>query len=461
MRLGLIAAGVLLSACSGAAPPEPMDPSEIAPEVTEQTPDRFYSDTTAVGPVDDGWLADFGDPYLEELVAEAMRNNFSLRSAAAQLSAAAAAARQADRRLEPVMTFALGGSETTGSSPLPTSGASLDVSWELDVWGRIAAGQAATLADFQTVAATYEYARQSLAAQTAKAYFLSTEAWIQLRVADTTAANFRRIQQLVQDRLDQGQASEQDLRLSRADAASAEDALRAAQGAYDDAKRSLELILGRYPAARIEVPVEFLAAPGPVPAGLPSELLQRRPDVVAAERSVAAAFARTDEAEAARLPRLALTTSVGTATDGFLEALNPANTVFSVGANLVAPILDQGGRELQVEIATAEQEAAVADYGQVGLKAFQEVESALQQDQLLAEREAFLQTAFEDNAEAVRLAGVQYEVGAIDMLSLLQIQTREFQSKSGLVRIQSTRLANRVNLHLALGGSFEEVDPQP
>ena len=89
------------------------------------------------------------------------------------------------------------------------------------------------------------------------------------------------------------------------------------------------------------------------------------------------------------------------------------------------------------------------------------VESALQQEQLLGEREAFLQTAFEDNAEAVRLAGVQYEVGAIDLLSLLQIQAREFQSQSALIRIQSTRLANRVNLHLALGGSFEVVEPEP
>jgi NodT family efflux transporter outer membrane factor (OMF) lipoprotein len=438
-----------------------MDPGEIAPEVTEQTPDRFYADTTAIGPVDDGWLASFEDPYLDELVAEALRNNFSLRGAAAQLEAAAAVARQADKRLEPIVSLALGGSETTGSSPLPTSGVSLDVSWELDIWGRIAAGQAAALADFQTAAATFEFARQSLAAQTAKAYFLATEAWLQLQIADTTAANFRGIRGLVEDRLAEGQASQQDLRLSSADEASAEDAVRAAQGAYDDAKRSLEILLGRYPSAQIEIPRAFIPVPGPVPAGLPSELLQRRPDVIAAERTVAAAFARLDEAEAAKLPRLSLTSSVGTATDDFLEALNPANAVFSIGANLVAPILDQGGRELQVEIATAEQEAAVADYGQVGLRAFQEVESALQQEQLLAERESFLQSAFADNAEAVRLAGVQYEVGAIDLLGLLQIQAREFQSQSTLIRVQSTRLANRVNLHLALGGSFEMADPEP
>ena len=115
-RFSALGAASLLAGCSGAAPPEAMDPSEIAPEVTEQTPDRFYSDTTAIGPVDDGWLLSFGDPYLEELVVEALRSNFSLRSAAAQLNAAAAAARQADRRLEPVMNLALGGSETTGTS---------------------------------------------------------------------------------------------------------------------------------------------------------------------------------------------------------------------------------------------------------------------------------------------------------------------------------------------------------
>jgi NodT family efflux transporter outer membrane factor (OMF) lipoprotein len=252
-----------------------------------------------------------------------------------------------------------------------------------------------------------------------------------------------------------GQTSEQDVRLTRADVASIEDAVRNLEGAYEDAQRGLEVLLGRYPAAEIEIPLEFIEMPGPVPVGLPSELLQRRPDVISADRRVAASFARVDSAQAAKLPSLTLTGSLGTASDDLGGALDPANVIWNLGANLLVPILDQGGRELGVEITTAQQEAAVADYGATGLRAFSEVESTLTQENVLADREGFLERSVEDNREAYRLAEVQYNVGAIDQLSLLQIQTRVFSAESQLVSIQGARLTNRVDLHLALGGSFE------
>jgi outer membrane protein TolC len=197
--------------------------------------------------------------------------------------------------------------------------------------------------------------------------------------------------------------------------------------------------------------------PPTVPAGLPSSLLERRPDLVAAERRVAAAFARTDEAQAAKMPTLALTGSVGTASTDLLETLNPANLIWQTGAAFVAPLLDQGGREAQVEIATAQQEAAVASYGAVALTAFSEVESSLANGAFLTERERLLQIAVNENQSAVQAAEAQFEVGAIDQLSLLQIQTRLFSSQAALIRIQSGKLTQRVNLHLALGGSFEDT----
>lgn len=457
-----LAALLALQACHSSTPPE-LTPGEISPELAEQIPASFYSDTTSAGPYDGDWIVAFGDSGLVATVDQALRNNFGLRQAAANLEAAAAVARQADKRLEPIVALSLpgavggGGGTETGA----TFGASLDLAWEVDVWGRISSGQAAALADFQAAAAAYDGARLSLAAQTTKAWFLATQAWKQLQIADSTAANLRGLLDLTLTKQEIGQASEQDVRLTRADLASAEETATNLQGVYRDALRSLEVILGRYPAAQIEVPREFLPVPPPVPPGLPSEILERRPDVVAADRQVAAAFSRVDSAKAARLPRLSITASVGGASDNLGDALNPANAIWNVGANLLVPIFDQGGRQLGVEVTTAQQKAAVAEYAATGLGAFREVESALDQEGLLREREEFLRQAVEDNAEAYRLAQVQFDVGAIDQLNLLQMQTRLFQSESQLVTVQGSRLANRVNLHLALGGSFEVAMQEP
>ncbi len=457
-RMRLLAMVIIFATVSACSAGQAYDTQPPPPEVAEQVPERFYADTTALGPVDDGWITSFDDDVLVTVVNEAMRNNLNLRSAAAQLEAAAASARQAGRRLEPVAALSLGGA--TGDTPQlqeTTWGTSLDVAWEVDLWGRIRAGQSAAQADFQAIQADFEFARQSLAAQTAKAWFLATEAWRQLQIADTTAANLRGILALTEERERVGQATAQDLSLTRADLANAEDAVQATESAYQDARRGLELLVGRYPAAQIEVPTEFAQMPPRVPAGLPSSLLERRPDMVAAERRVAAAFARTDEAQAAKMPTLALTGSVGTASTDLLETLNPANLIWETGAAFVAPLLDQGGREAQVEIATAQQEAAVAAYGAAALTAFSEVESSLANEAFLMERERLLQTAVDENLSAVQAAEVQFDVGVIDQLSLHQIQTRLFSSQSALVRIQSARLTQRVNLHLALGGSFEDT----
>jgi NodT family efflux transporter outer membrane factor (OMF) lipoprotein len=347
------------------------------------------------------------------------------------------------------------GDQGTDAGTSAFFGTSLDVAWEADIWGEISSGQAAALADFQAARATFEGARLSLAGQVTKAWFLATQVWRQLELTRATRDNLQGVLDLTLERQRIGQASEQDVRLTRADVASVEDAVRNLEGAYEDAKRSLEVLLGRYPAAEIEVPLEFIEMPGPVPVGLPSELLQRRPDVIAADRRVAASFARVDSAQAAKLPSLTLTGSLGTASDDLGGALDPANAIWNVGANLLVPILDQGGRQLGVEITNAQQEAAVADYAATGLRAFSEVESTLMQESVLADREGFLEQSAADNREAYRLAEVQYDVGAIDQLSLLQIQTRVFNAESQLVSIQGARLTNRVDLHLALGGSFE------
>jgi outer membrane protein TolC len=207
----------------------------------------------------------------------------------------------------------------------------------------------------------------------------------------------------------------------------------------------------------METAKEFVPVPPPVPAGLPSDILLRRYDIVAAERRVAAAFQGVEAARLAKLPSISLTAGGGAASNGLSELLGSSPGFFDVGANFFQPIYQGGAIEAQIEIQTAQQEQALAAYGQNVLVAFGEVETALTNEVLLAEREQFQQAVVGDNAEAVRLARRQFEVGRTDLLSVLQIQNRELAARSALIRLENARLEQRINLHLVLGGSFEEL----
>ncbi len=212
--------------------------------------------------------------------------------------------------------------------------------------------------------------------------------------------------------------SQVDLNVSRADVARAQERVARNQGNLEEAVRSLEVLLGRYPAAELNVANQLAPMPGPVPAGLPSELLERRPDLVARDRQVAAAFNRAQAARAARLPSLSLTGVLGGASSSLLNLLNPSNIAWSLGANLLAPIFDGGRHQADVDISTAQQEQALAAYASTALKAFQEVETAIANEQILQVREDHLTSVVGELAEAVRITELRYNEGEIDLLSL-------------------------------------------
>jgi outer membrane protein TolC len=229
--------------------------------------------------------------------------------------------------------------------------------------------------------------------------------------------------------------------------------------AIQQALRALEALAGRYPAAALRVPAQLATLPGPVPAGMPSELLERRPDVVAAERRVAAAFYRVEEAKAARLPRISLTASVSSISSDLFVLKDRDNPVWSVGASLTAPLFLGGQLQAQVETRTAEQKQALAEYGRVGARAFGEVENALSTAFVLEDREVILRQAVAANARALELANVRFRVGSGDQRAVQQQSLALHAARTALLRVQAERLVQRVNLHLALGGSFETGTP--
>ena len=425
------------------------------PDVAE----TWASAQESVGDVKVGWVDAIGDETLSALVREAQVNNKNLQAAAANVERSWALARQAGAALQPNVNLAAGGAQSGGVSGAGQGGGNanlgLQVNWELDVWGRIRSGQQAAAASAEAAEADYLFSQYSLAAAVARAYFLSIEAGVQTDVARETVDALKETNRIVNAQYREGLASSQDLALAQSDLASAEANLTAVEGSKRDALRALEVLLGRYPAADLNVRNSLPATPPTPPAGLPSELLERRPDIIAAERQVAAAFNSLDQAKAARMPTISLTSNIGGSSNQLANLLDPANVAWTVGGNLLAPLFDGGARQSQVEISTAEQQQAVAAYGQSALQAFQEVESGLDQSVVLKQQEASLKDAAAKANEAYRSASLRHKEGETSLLDVLVIQQRVFSADSNRVSIERARIEQWVNLNLALGGSWE------
>lgn len=463
-----IAAALLVGGCA-LAPPPPVDEvrKQALPNVVVPARYAAGAETPATAPpatapsaptpaatVTAGWLATFHDPALASLVQEALAYNVDLKVAQARVEQAAGYLRVAGAALYPqVNLLGRGGGKMSDSSGL--SGIGLFANWELDLWGRVRAGQAFAQAQYDAARLDTEYARQSIAALTAKGWFLAIEARQQLAQATAMRESAVKLADLARERARVGPGNEYDVALAEASVASLRDTERNLDAAWRQALRGLETLAGRYPGATLAVPAALGPWPGDVPVGLPSELLERRPDVIAAERRVAGAFYRTEEAKAARLPRITLTASVTSISSELFLLQNHDNPVWSLGAGLLQPLFLGGQLQGQVEVRTAEQQQAVAEYGRTGARAFAEVEDALSNGFALADRETLLAVAVRENARALELAGVRYRVGAGDLRAVQQQQLALYASQVALLRVQAERLVQRVNLHLALGGGFE------
>ena len=462
----VVALAVCLLPCACGAPAEPPPPLERAPTPVRGTfaeADRAEPPAAGepaakdAGRVTDDWLATFGDARLSALVDEAQRNNPDLAAAVARRDRALAQAGFADSAFAPKVDAAFGASRRdsgTPAGPADRFDLGLSISWEIDVWGRIAKASAAAAADVVAAAADLEYARQSIAARTAQAWFLAIAGREQIALEQSLVAQRERLLRITGSRVEVGEAKPTDLDLAEGQTAAARDAVLAARGGVDAALRSLEALLGRYPAADVETGASLPPLPPPPPVGLPSELLERRPDVVAADRRVAAAFQRVGAAKAAKLPRVALTAGGGTASGDLSSLLDPKQAVWNLGANLLGPLFDGGEREAQVRIAQATEQEALATYVKVAQRAFLEVETALGNERVLRAREVELADAARRLLRARDAAEARYAEGEASILDVDQIHTDHARAARALLQVRQELLQQRLNLHLALGGSF-------
>lgn len=460
-RLGMVVIATLVVGCTVLPPESRIGDAGVAPGAWTAT-------KAGKAGIDDDWVDRFGSKDLRKLVAEAYASNPNLQASAARVERASAVARGAGAAARPQINAAVQSSRDKrnfigfpgggGSIINNAYGTSLNLQWEIDLWGKLRAGEQASVADLQAEGFTYRGARASLAAQVVRGWLLLAETNEQIQLAERAVKVRKDTAELIRGRFelaaeDAGATASQ-LRLAETDVATAEASLAQRRGDRDQAQRQLEILLGRYPSADIVGSASLPKVPRTPPAGLPSELLLRRPDILAAERRLAGAGKREDEANLAFYPSFSLTGSGGSSTDQLRNIFDSNFGVWSILGQASQPILNGGALKSQRDTRTAEEKEALANLQQTVLQGFGEVETALAADRFLAEREKSTGEALRIAEDGAESSAVDFELGTGDVLTLLASQNRQIELAAQRLTLRRLRLDNRVNLHLALGGDY-------
>ena len=469
--------------CS-AVDPAPPALETPAPAAYDEAP--AAADAPAAAPrIAPDWWSDFGDPLLSALIVEGLEHNASLRAAAANVEMAFAQARidgaagrpELEAALDPgrrkqntaqsglaeAIPIPIPGFEPGGvrSFAFTSYGLALNVRWEVDLWGRLRALTAASLAEAAAGEADFEAARLSIAGQVAKLYFGVVEAVQQAELLERTLASRERTRDRVLARYRRGVATALEVRQARAQIAAVEASLAAQRQALDGLRRQLEVLLGRYPAGELEA-AEGLPGMPPLPAaGVPADLLGRRPDLRAAEYRAVASSERLRAARRALYPTFKLNGSAGASSGELADLLDGDFSVWSLAAGLLQPLLSGGRLRAGRDLVLAGLDAAEASWLQTALAAFAEVESGLAAERMLAERAGALERASEESREAERLAEGRYRRGLVGYLQVLDSQRTSLDSQRQLLAARRQQLESRTDLILALGGGVHAESGVP
>ncbi|MCQ4267712.1 efflux transporter outer membrane subunit [Pseudomonas phenolilytica] len=419
------------------------------------------------------WWKLYGDAELDALVSRLNVSNQNLAVAEAQYRQARALVRSARSQLFPTLSGNAGvtrSRQTTGSSSSNVSAgvsesyeAGLSASWELDLWGRLRRGLEANRATMQASAADLAAVRLSLQAELVQTYLQLRVMDEQQRLLDQTVAAYARSLRLTENQYRAGI-------VPKSDVAQAQTQLKSTQAQAIDLKwqraqleHAIAVLIG-VPPAELSIAVrDDIPSLPEVPLALPSQLLERRPDVAAAEREVMAANAEIGIAEAAWYPDLTLSASGGYRNSSFNQLFEVPNRFWSLGPQLALTLLDFGGRRAELERAEAAYDQTVATYRQTVLDSFREVEDYLVQLRVLGDESVVQREALEAAQESLRLIENQYRAGTVDYLSVVTVQTTALNNERTNLTLLGDRLLTSVQLIAALGGGWqiEQLQQEP
>lgn len=449
--LGLMAAA---GSCAGRnLPPEP-DSYVAADAIGAERAAELAASPAAT------WLDDLNSTEMSTLAREALAGSPDLQIVEARYRAARWRARGAfGGNLLPSLSVGVDGTRT--EEPIAGSDArlrtefmtsSVVASWEIDLWGRLASRALASDLSADAAEEDLNGARLSVAGQSARAWVDLIEAQQLVALAQEDLETRERALDLTQRRYDAGIASSLALRTARSQVASARAIQAAAQDALLIASRRLQEVMGRYPDGALRAAGELPTLATLAAAGAPADLLERRPDVLAAENRMRAAGFRMHEARAAMLPRLTLRGTAGATGPALNRIDDSANMISNLIAGISMPIFQGGALLAESRATVADRRAAASDYVRATIAAWREVEGAISADQSLEVRETQFAIAADEAREAQELAEREYARGVATLFELIDAYTRRIDAERGLIQARAARVSNRITYHVALGG---------
>ena len=470
------AAALLLAGC--AVGPDYTRPDAPVPAQYKQAPaapvDAYGARWQSAQPADEAptgaWWRVFQAPELDALMAQLHAHTPSIARAEAQYRAAQALLQQAQAKLFPTLDARLGGQRTDSAGQrTEQASAALAASWTPDLWGGVRRSIEANDADAQARYARLAGVRLSAEAQLATA-------WLQWVIASGQLAQMRQSEAALAEALELTQHQYRAGIVTDGVVAQAESQLKAQQARRIECQLARAQLEHAIAAATGFAPIELELPAAPpqgghaevvlpvlpeIPAGLPSELLQRRPDIAAAERDMAAANARIGVARAALFPSLTLDASLGRRASVLDELLRAPNRFWALGADMLLALFDGGERRAHEAQMQAEYDAAVAAWRQTVLDALREVEDLLVAQRLLAQQAETQRAAVDAARRAENIANNQYRSGTVSHLEVLTTQNQRLSAESALWDIYSRQYSSAVALIAALGGGWQMPDTLP
>ena len=437
-------------------------------------PETWQGATTEPLSAGTDWWAYLDDPGLDAAIRKALDCSQSLRAAAARIDIAAQERRIAGaadwpdisvgaNRLRQRQNFVglpfPGLADRVLKNTYSNAGMTFNVSWEANLWNRVDSEKLAADASITAREADRLASRLSLSGQVAKAWFAAIEAHSQVELAGAVVEHLETVAERTRERYRYGSRSPVDVRVAESDIERAKATVRERERSRDLFVRQVEVLACEYPAGHRTLGAELPDLPLQVPAGLPSELVRRRPDLVAAEQALLGADARIVQARAALRPSFSLTTTAGTASNKLLDMVNPNLQVWSYALGFAQPLFNRGRLKANLRVTEARSQEAAANYEGLMWTAYLEVESALASEHTLREQQSALQDSQRVTREAIDLAEQRYGAGMGDVFSILALRRSVLETESAVLTLQRARIENRVDLHLALGGSFDEPPP--
>ncbi len=447
---------LVLAGCATAPAPLPALPE--APTAFAETQGAWTTTAPAEAQPRGTWWKAFGDPTLDDLVARAEAGNTSLQSAAARLAQARAVLRATDAQR--ALQVGVGASADRSAQPglgLPpatTLSAGASLAYELDLFGRLAKASDAAALDARSREALLQSTRLLVQAEVAQAYFALRALDDERTLVRDTVEAYRDTLRLTERRVAAGDIAELDLARVRSEVAATEAEALALDRQRARLEHGLALLLGEPASGFRLAPAPWQTALPRVPAGVPSTVLARRPDVSAAQSSLLAAQARVGVAQAAWFPNLSLTAAGGFASGELSDLFRWSARAWGVGALLSLPILDGGRREAGVASARAELDAALAGYREQVLVAFRDVEDELAALRLLDEQGRAQARAVESALRATGLSETRWRNGLVSQLELLDARRSELRNRRQALAVRAAQYQSTVGLIRALGGGW-------